>query len=350
MIFNDCIYSAFIGQSYEAPDLFIDLLIKFLTSLDAYEKNGYKDLLIEEYCTVKKFDCNITNMKKIGKGSFGTIFLLNNKTVVKFPIAESIKKDKYGNILSRIPGCFKNTKDYHVTDFIEEQITNIIMYCLKYDIQKTFPKYTQSIPEIFLISKMEEVENKKNYNIGSFMEKLLPVNWDIPYIKIIGLVLQVANILYMLQYLYKFMHRDLHLSNIMLKKNMSENKDIVLYNGHVLKNQEYLVILIDFGNTCAVLDGTKICSDSSGIYGQCEECIFNKAYDLRMFIASLYTLKNANLIETLDYFFKREKFINHEKEYPNSIKFYSYYMQSIYMDDIEFYPENLIDILIKFSG
>lgn len=341
MNFEDCIFSAFIGQDSTMQTDFSEILINFLTEKDAYQKDLYKNLLIENYCTVKEFDCNIKDMKKIGEGSFGAIYSLNNKTVVKFPISESDSK--------RTPGCFKKAKDYHVADFIEEQITNIILYCLKPNIEKVFPNYIQSVPDIFLISKMVERDNNQNYNIGAFMEKLLPVKWNIPFLKIVEIILQVANTLYILQTLCKFMHRDLHLSNIMLKQNNSKNKDIILYNGYVLKNQEFIVILIDFGNACALIpsgdDYIKVCSDSSRIYGQCEECKFNKSYDLRMFMASLYMLKNMDLDDMLDRFFKKEKFINHEKAYPKDIKFHSYYTQSLYTEDLEFYPEYLIEIL-----
>lgn len=353
----DCIYDRFNKDQNNIENFSTDL-INFLTceDTDLIKKNMYKNIILS-YCRTKEF--NYKKLKLIGEGGFGAVYRSDNVTVVKIPVNFSFFSDDFK----------KNKNDDRVISFLEEQITNIILFCCAEKIKKIFPSYIQSFPNIYSVINLVSRVDSNEYNVGAIMEELLPLK-DVfmkfqtvnKFNSTIDIIIQIANSLYILQSLFKFMHRDLHYNNIMCKKNDNPSKDIVLYDGSILYDQDYIIIFIDFGFTCLTLgDNVKICSNSKKSDENSKDVyVFKKDYDLRLFLYSLYHYldwhADSSLSKLVHGFFNKSHLVEHEKKVGGFFQdlfygeTYKYRDQSLYRDDKEFYPENLIPFLFEYKN
>ena len=177
-------------------------------------------------------------------------------------------------------------KTIHTNDIREFFLETIIqneLYCnLRDDKKVTFI----GIPEIVFIGKFKDIHNGNTvYMLG--MEKLEGDGnhylKEISTIKTIGsrnrfellfMLQQIANVLIQLQDRFMFMHRDLHLGNIMYKK----------------ENGMYIWYVMDFGMSTISYDMKNnifINMITDGVYKR--KHIFNHTHDLRMLCVSIYT-------------------------------------------------------------
>jgi hypothetical protein len=352
-LYKDCIYNKFTNTKVALPpqtnrESFIEMLKKFLTT-----NNKDRELIVGDFINLLPtndwYVCNLKSLRKLGDGENGMVFKLDENRVIKFPYVQ-IKKNKNDETISAKPGCLSNSKNDRsiITNYIEEQITSILMYCLEEKIKESFAMYIQCFPKIFSIQKLV-VKNTLKYNVGTVSEELVSLFKISDPREIVEIIIQVANNLYILQKFCEFMHRDFHMGNVMLQRN-SEPKTITLYNGFELKNQNYNVIFIDFANACARIDDLTICTDSINMYGECQDddiYEFLRDYDLRLFLVSLYNLEMEEIDQILDTFFEVDKFKKFEKEFPFDERFHSYYEATLDRDDEEFYPENVMKVLLS---
>lgn len=340
-IYKECIYDKLNLPKKTNKDFFLTVLKNFLSS--DKEENPFINQLIDLLPTDDWYKCNLKSFELLGEGQNGAIFKLNDTKVIKFPFVRV--RERKNKIVSSKPGCVsRSERDKKIiSDYLEEQITNVLMYCYEEKIKERFKNYVQCFPKIFSIQKLV-VKNTNKFNIGTITEELVSLYTIDDIEEIIDIVIQVANNLYILQKTCNFMHRDLHAGNVMLKHNTNDDKDIILYDGRVLKNQRFHVVFIDFANSCAKLEGLTVCSDSLNMYSNCQEdgiYNFKEDYDLRLFLSSLYTLDIEGLDDFLDNFFDIKKIIEIKK--TEDIIFYAYYEDQIGdIDDKKFYPENVI--------
>lgn len=346
-MYKECIYDKLNLPIQTNKETFLSLLKKFLTS-DKDEDNPFVNDLIELLPTNNWYKCKLKSLEILGEGQNGAIFQLDDSKVIKFPFVRV--REVRNKIVSSKPGCVSKSKQDKkiISDFLEEQITNILMYCYEEKIKESFKNYVQCFPKIFSIQKLF-VKNTSKFNIGTTTEELVSLYTIDDLQEIVDITIQVANNLYILQKTCEFMHRDLHAGNVMLKRNTSDDKNIILYDGTQLKNQRFHVVFIDFANSCAKLEGVTVCSDSLGMYSNCKDdgiYNFKKHYDLRLFLSSLYTLDLEDVDDFLDGFFDKEKIKNLKKS--EDIIFYSYYEDRLEdKEDKEFYPENVIKKMLK---
>jgi predicted unusual protein kinase regulating ubiquinone biosynthesis (AarF/ABC1/UbiB family) len=143
-------------------------------------------------------------------------------------------------------------------------------------------------------------------------------------------IIEVSQLLDKLQDKFKFMHRDLHSSNLMYKRVGNNNR---LY-------------IIDFGMS-TIKVGTKWINMSSGLYRKSKR--FNSSHDLRMLMVTLSNRNpyydNKSIIKTKILIILRSiiKYIDQsisEVRHPFHI---TYHMYNIF--DKNFTPKNIIKIM-----
>lgn len=167
-----------------------------------------------------KQECTIYMKNVIGSGTYGNIYKakLNKKDIV-----------------------IKILKEFDPIEFFSETIIHNELYCGILSLNESNSNIYAKIPKILFTVKIQQKKNVV-YAIGmeqltnsgyTFMENVIQDNNNIEVRDIMHMITSVSNVLDVLQRKYSFMHRDLHLSNIMYKK--EQNK--------------YTWYIIDFGNS-----------------------------------------------------------------------------------------------------
>ena len=197
--------------------------------------------------------------KEIGSGTYGTVYS--------------------GSMVDRITGKKKNIviKQVNTTDILEffsESILQLELFC---GMRGLFG-FGARIPKMEFVSKYRSRSTgKMKYLVG--MEPLEGDCWkffgnkkikDIHKIKAIK---SVANILKTMQKKFKFMHRDMHLGNIMYKNIGSSSAP------------NYRMYIIDFGMSTATFNGYKL-NQIVNMYD--EPYRFNPTHDLRLMMLSMF--------------------------------------------------------------
>lgn len=233
----------------------------------------------------------------IAKGGFGSIHrakLSNNEIVIK----QNLEIMSLNNR--------KSTADEIYYEHYKEAIIHNELFCMtrgkfvsdmaripkplfmsKY-IHKTSQNQTLHIP----ILGMEKIQ----YSLHSFYDK---INTDIRNKRVssktkytmdkvlVYIMIHVAKLLDHLQSEYDFVHRDLHVGNVMI--DMTKQTD------------KMKVYLIDFGYSSVIIDGMRINVEKIGVYRKYDENADEnfKCHDLRMFILSLMAMKSSILYKIL---------------------------------------------------
>ena len=235
--------------------------------------------------------------KLIAKGGFGTIHkakLSNDEIVVKQNLeimssnnskikAEEIYYEHYkeaiihnelfcltrgevSNDMARIPKPIFMSKYIHKTSNNETLHIPILgMENIQFSLHSFYDKINND-----LINK--NVSNHTKYA----MDKIL-----------IYIMIHIAKLLDHLQEKYDFVHRDLHVGNIMV--DMTKQTD------------KMKVYMIDFGYSSLVLDGMRINAEKIGVYREYDEDAESnfKCHDLRMLVLSLMAMKSPLLKKIL---------------------------------------------------
>jgi len=293
-------------------------------------------------------------IKKIGQGSYGMTFLIKNKydnslSVLKIPILEE------KNISE-----FRDKMD--ISDFMEEIVTHLLLLCFHGAMEKYLSlSFEQPFPEIFSIFKTS-VQNriiptytleKLDINFGEYIQ-----NSSIDLYEIVSIILQLATKLFLLQNSIKFMHRDLHISNVMLNKDDSDFSVIYdLKKPPIVIKRKYRVYIIDFGQSYAKLDNC--CNISEPIFGSSYSSIyenksssfedgqvniFNESHDLRLFLHKIYS--------DLSDYIPKKLFVEIKKDIEpyyknNNIYNETFFYNAISFFDKKFTPQNIIKKMLK---
>lgn len=363
-------YSLFIERKDRLmPEDFL-ILIDYLESMTIFEKipmNGE----IEMYKTN-----GYELVKKLGRGSYGITVLItikNKPCVMKIPIIQS-------------DDTLKNNKKV-VSDFMEEVVTHLLLECFHTKMEQYLSvSFEQPFPEIVSISKGSTprrsartvssnplnnfseipiyVMEPLDMNLYQYVTNILPsypVNEQL--YELSSIFLQIASNLYLLQKSIKFMHRDLHAGNIMVKKDDLSFPVIYDINSPPVSiSRKYRTYIIDFGQSCAKL--YNCCDVPITIFGTSQEaslydydnCKFNEAQDLRYLFASLYfSVKDQlpkelqkyirNLIET--YFPNITDYI--DKGYIEAPQHF-FYSHVIDVNDQNFKPSIVCKDILKLIG
>lgn len=233
----------------------------------------------------------------IAKGGFGSIHrakLSNNEIVIK----QNLEIMSLNNS--------RSTADEIYYENYKEAIIHNELFCMtrgkftfdmaripkplfmsKY-IHKTPQNQTLHIP----ILGMEKIQ----YSLHSFYDKVINdvgnkrVSSNTKYTMdkvLVYIMVHVAKLLDHLQSEYDFVHRDLHIGNVMI--DMTKQTD------------KMKVYLIDFGYSSLVIDGMRINAEKIGVYRKYDESADEnfKCHDLRMFILSLMAMKSTILYKIL---------------------------------------------------
>jgi len=357
-------------NNHDILDKYFDCIQKVLGN--QLTKESLKDFIYSHGKKVLQFQTNSTDL------DCNSIPIYNNKfyTIIKHPNNNNIAiKLLKTNNLQNI--CFNNLTDLSevLNEFVEENIINIILYCSKDYIKKKFPMYIQAFSEIKSLSYYKNKnKNTDNINIGLEFNPDESLRIDIfKNIRILEILLQIANTLYILQNVFGYMHRDLTISNISYKKN-TDDKPYILYNGSKIY-PEYFIRIGNLGNSCFTYDNNKIICSNLKQHKECDSCDLKKDFDLRILFASL--LNNSNSVkkgeENLPYIDDNERkkqisqeerslfhiipareyidllFSNYQRPIKSSVsdKNISYLFSDNFYDinkdiDINFYPENVI--------
>lgn len=282
--------------------------------------------------------------KKMGQGSYGIVYKIERK------------KDGQDLVL-KLPIVTKSNSI--ITSFMEECITHMLLVCFypKTDIYSDY--LGCPFPKIIKITKglKGDIEvplcimEYLDINFYSYIRKILSKGQrplDIEK-KINSILFQVCYHLSYLQASFKFMHRDLHSQNIMLKKEK---------NGF---GGDYRAYIIDLGMCCAQLDSC--CGIKNPVFGSTGNqllegyniCMYNKSQDLRLLIADIYFAFGRSLpINIYNYFesiiSKYKKSIDRFMDDDSiSSKSHYFYQQTINNIDPDFFPTTIMEHIINFN-
>ena len=276
-------------------------------------------------------------LKKINEGNYGEInsCKINNENVI-------VKSPKFN----------EKNRDEVLISFMKENLIHIILFCLQDQMNKCFKIaiVNKCIPEVIDLIKATDENNKKEKLIV-IMEKLDYDGWAFfekknTYKDELTFIAFVAYNLYFLQNsVKKFIHRDLHCGNIMVKKSKEMNKtNIKLKDGLSFSvDSNYRTYLIDFGMSCFDLASClKIINmpvsriSSPGVY-ETDYCD-NKGHDLRLFLSSIYFEMWNSISNELKEFLSGL----FEKKYSKVEHWHGMYYDVLKMKDVDFYPENIL--------
>ncbi len=240
----------------------------------------------------------------IGEGSYGVVYngSINNKNI-----------------------AIKILQDNNPMEFLTETLIQNELYC---GMKGNWGNGAR-VPKIEFICVFSSYSgNEQKYMVG--MESLTgngfsSSNNSRDYIQ---QIIEVSQLLEKLQDKFKFMHRDLHSSNLMYKRVGDKNR---LY-------------IIDFG-MATIKVGTKRINMSSGLYKKSKR--FNPTHDLRMLMVTLSNRKSDRYKEVknkiliiLQSIIKYVNELINDKRHPFHI---TYNMYNII--DNNFKPENIIKIM-----
>ncbi len=191
------------------------------------------------------------DLKSRASGSFGYVFTTpeDNFIVKKIPICAPIAANtttrrlceiaKEGSFIFRIPYTPSNKEMIIAPNYITEYLVSVLLY-------RDLHKYTPSVPRMFgyqyspndatAYVVMEKLEDLRAY---------VTTKSDYLYF-----IMQILLTLEMAQNMGRFVHRDLHISNIMVRPKKQNNPAVVSYPvGDFLffTRMNYDAVMIDFG-------------------------------------------------------------------------------------------------------
>jgi hypothetical protein len=283
---------------------------EFTKMLPRISKNG------NDYKLNKK-ELKIFN--QIAQGSYGEVYRVeydNTNTIIKIPKIdedEDEDEDKYKFIIESL---IHNTLFCHFRgDFGDGARIPKIRFLanINFQSQKTF------------VTGMDEVDIDG--------KQFLSVEKDL--FKQFDMMTQITEFLVRLQKDFQFMHKDLHIGNIMCKKS---------------KRGEYRWYIIDFGQVSMNVNGQYYHSVEDFPYKK--KHTYNPSHDMRLLISSIYgnVLKKQKLNETLTPFEHIisaygsivEKYIQ-----DNQVFFWGAYGDIVDIFDKAFLPENIYNVFME---
>lgn len=247
--------------------------------------------------------------KKIGSGSYGVIY-----------------KAKYDgkHIIVKQP---KIKKKSSCNDFMIETLIQNDLFC---EFRGRFGNGAR-IPKIEFIAKYTW-DGTKQFLLGmepldmdgyKFLDKFKKNDMDL-----VDMMEQISKFTLQLQNEKKFMHKDLHLGNIMCKKN----------------GNDYRWFIIDFGMSSFMNNKRMFHSVKRFPYPDTHS--FNPSHDLRMLITSMYGLinKKSYFGKIIDRYLKH---LNYVKKKSGKPMFHSAYYQVIDKKDDVCTPENVNELFYQ---
>lgn len=279
-------------------------------------------------------------------GSFGIIYLANiNGTlaVVKIP---------RGNA--------------DLVEFLFENIIQMSMYCYKDKVTRMVndPAFFYPIPNVYAIGKTQ------SGSLYSAMQKLSSTFFQHVCVDnkpgVTDLFLQVCYGLYYLQRTIGFIHRDFHVSNVMVEPRPSPITVTYKLGGSEITIQSaYRVYFIDFGQVCVNFSKISGIPDAKIVAGAAsymnkvyeplkwEHCK-NNTYDMRMFIVSMLFVCSKNNLLTHYPTLTRlligisKDFIDSHVDIYSSNPWWGVY-DSLGKNTPEFAPENVFKAIVDGS-
>ena len=279
-----------------------------------------------------------------------------------------IKNAKHNNILLACK-YFQVKEDMDIKEIIlnqfKENIIHILLHCFRNNINNCLNgQYINCIPDIHNIIKCDSnyiseagqnnemlvtLIEKLDMNLATFLSK--SSGDDILEFKIIALI--TYNIL-SLQRSIDFLHKDLHVGNIMIKM-LSEPKrvNIILNNITYSFETNIQTFIIDYGMCCVnlskCLENNECVMYLNGVYDNSKNCK-NTSHDLRILFAHLHDKVKSRKL--------RLYIVNKLTKYEHQINsiipyFHNFYTQTIDNYDSDFDAEivlkEVLDIIQKLD-
>lgn len=189
---------------------------------------------------------NYNNITIIGKGIQGTVFILNgiNNLVIKRTIIENIDY----LIINNYKGKILTTKALH--EIIIDTIFTQLYIGINGNFNKNFPFYDGFYICPYIQEKYYSFIVMERCNLT--LKNLFSTCQSYKLVK--GIIFQILFAIKTIQFLFKAIHNDLHLDNILLQKN---NKNLYYKFGKniwYLPELEYIIKLTDFGLTSIFIE------------------------------------------------------------------------------------------------
>jgi len=322
----------------------------------------------------------IGNMGKLlGSGNYGKIYVVEDENgdlfIMKIPllIKENSRETDQENTI-------------RICNFMEECIFHLLFEYYHSSIQKYISdsfRFEKPFPEIKLIAcgttlTVQDkglrtklpfyVIEKLDMTLYDYIKNVLPTYpKDEQIYELSSVLLQVCSNVYILQKTTRFMHRDMHPANIMLKRDDGDFEVVYNseYNNTVMIKRKFRTYIIDLGQSCAQL---YCCGIKPTIYGTSvkkslyeskddDTYMFNISHDLRCLLAYIYFSIDQKFIpEHISKYIKsilssytpqidvaiNEKLIEEQSHY--------FYKDVITTVDPNFFPESIIITLFSMNS
>ena len=232
-----------------------------------------------------------TLVKRLGTGTYGVVYLLDDGSVMKVAIA------------AQNPGG--GGDDNAAVEMVLEAVVHSFMQCLK-------SRYTCTLP--FPIPKIHALGWMSNNDAPAIVMEAMGRSVgdevaNLSELQLVHIIMQVCYHLRCLQQAFGFAHKDLNSGNVMIRRRAAPlDVTLDLGDGGVRMQLEHDVFFIDFGTTCLDTRSCATCSDEADVFrtlnpilsalefpkmSRADACQ-NTSFDLRVFLgAILYQLSPA---------------------------------------------------------
>lgn len=335
----------------KSPNTELSELTRNLSNLKLDKKKSKKEVERKiENCINKLFHINHIVFEKIGF-DYIKLYMMGHELKKPIQLTQKIASGSYGSIYqvkNKKAVVKKYHKNYKDESIIQENMIHIILHCIQPIIKKCFGHpISNCIPELY-----EYVGIPQHMTVMEQFEgtvRTLLNNKDFDTEK--GFLIRLMYILYFLQSTTYFVHRDLHIENVLLKQTKQKTTKIFINNQNVTEiTSNYEVYLIDFGFSCLSFNKCDIDLPDivSGDFYQSKKCT-NRSHDARLFLASLLFSHQKHLSQKLQNYIKNllSRYTQLQNFKNFKVKSHFFYNDVINVDDKNFYPENIILNLIK---
>lgn len=236
----------------------------------------------------------------------------------------------------------RKSESYNINCFATEIFLQVCLFCFKSHINKCSNFNLTTIPAVFKVCNINKspaiIIKNVDLTLSSFISKY-------SLKELVNVLIIIVIDLYVLQITCEFMHRDLHIGNILVEI-LVEPKTFTYGNFSFTTNfQPYFIdfgfACLNFETTCLQLSKNKI--SVTNYYSSVKECNFNRTHDLKTLLSSFLIdpgLKKKKHQKILNYLqMKLSKYLEVIKN--TNTKLYIYFYNQIDVIDDEFLPENI---------
>jgi hypothetical protein len=227
---------------------------------------------------------------------------------------------------------------YNIEAFATELFLQVCLFCLQRHINKCSNYNITTIPNVYKVCILNKspaiIIQDVDISLQTFIAKHT-------FKEIIPVLLILVFDLYVLQLTCEFMHRDLHLNNILVEI-LPDQKTYTYGNfSFTSKFQPYFIdfgyACFNFATTCLQLSQNKIAVKN--YYPSIKDCNFNRTHDLKTLFSSMFDDLSCCHHKNQQFFNYLKHKLSKYLQFNQNDRLYIYFYKQINVVDNDFLPE-----------